>query len=183
VAEESVHLRLSDGQKSRLLGLALDADRPLPPPDENEQRGDLLWDLLRCPLPAHEPPPDAGIPAASSSHSGLRSVFGPPIRELLLDPKTDVAALQRIKEYAKTLGRNAGSEVEKDAFMAIYFAAIAAAMAFHNERITEHSDQDLAQFLISYERVAWMPANLRELLTKAGERCGTGGRTNETSIG
>ena len=170
MAKESERLHLSDGQKSRLLGFALDADKPTVPPDENEQRGDLLYDLLRCPLPVREAPCNADVLAANGSHSGLRSVFGPSIRELLQDPKTDVAMLQRVKEYAKTLGRNAGSDVEKDVFLAVYFAAIAAAMVFHGERITEHVNADLARFLMSYARAIWMPPNLVELFVKAGER-------------
>jgi len=169
VAEESGHLHLNDGQKSRLLGFALDADKVVRPLDENEQRGDLLCDLLRCPLPVREVACDPSVPAASSSHAGLRSVFGPCIRELLLDPKTDVATLQRIKDYAKTLGRDAGSEVEKDVFLAVYFAAIAAAMVFHDKRITEHRDQDLTQFLDSVAHAAWMPSDLKGLFYKGQE--------------
>lgn len=169
MTEESGRLRLNDGQKSRLLGFALDADRPVPPPDENEQRGDLLYDLLRCPLPVREVACNPSVPAANSSHGGLRSVFGPSIRELLQDSKTDVAVLQRIKEYAKTLGRNARSEVEKDVFLAVYFAAIAAAIVLHDERITEHTAPDLAQFLDSFAQAAWMPTDLADLLRRARE--------------
>lgn len=169
MTEESRHLHLNDGQKSRLLGFALAADQPAAPPDENEQRGDLLCDLLRCPLPAHGVPCNADVPPASITHGGLRSVFGPSIRELLQDSKTDLAVLQRVKDYAKTLGRDAGSDVEKDVFLAIYFAAIAAAMVFHNERITEHTDQDLTQFLDSFAHAAWMPRDLAGLLSSAKE--------------
>ncbi len=169
MTEESEHLRLDDGQKSRLLGSALDANRPVPPPDENEQRGDLLCDLLRRPLPVHEAACNPSVSAANSPHGGLRSVFGPPIRELLLDPTTNVAVLKKVKEYAKSRGRDAGSDVEKDVFLALYFAAIAAAAAFHRERITEHSDLDVARFLESFAQAAWMPADLARLLRRAKE--------------
>lgn len=179
MTEESEHRHLDDGQKSRLLGFALDADRPVPPPDENEQRGDLLYDLLRCPLPVGGVPCDAGVPATSSSHGGLRSVFGPSIRELLQDPKTDVATLQRVKEYAKTLGRNAGSDIEKDVFLAVYSAAIAAASAYHGEHITEHADTDLAQFFGYYASAEWIPGSLRELFRRAMHH-GSGTKRTET---
>ena len=166
MATESGHLSLNDGQKSRLLGVALAADKPVPAPDENEQRGDLLCDLLRCSLPAPEAASVTGGTATRSSHGGLRSVFGPSIREVLLNPKTDVATLQKIKDYAKTLGQDAGSEVEKDIFLALYFAAIAAAMAFHREHITEHTDADLAQFFAYYVSAEWVPGGLRELFER-----------------
>jgi hypothetical protein len=98
---------------------------------------------------------------------------------LLRDSKTDVAVLQRVKEYAKTLGRNAGSDIEEDVYLAVYFAAIAAALVFRDERITEHSDRDLTHFLNSFAQAAWMPTDLADLLGKAARRCRTRQTTQE----
>ena len=92
------------------------------------------------------------------------------MRELLLDPKTEVAVLRRIKEYAKTMGQKAATEIEKDVFLAIYFAAIAAAELLHSQRISEHPDTDLARFLEFFARASWMPTELAGLLSKAAQR-------------
>ena len=167
MAEESEHLHLDDGQKSRLLGFALAADKPPATSDANERRGDLFCDLLRCSLPAHEVPDNSDVPTTNGSRGGLGSIFGPSIRELLLDRQTDVATLQRVKEYTKMLGRDAGSDIEKDVFLAIYFAAIAGAMVFHGERITGHSDQDLRRFFGSFASAPWMPTELAGLFSRA----------------
>ena len=138
VTGETDSLELNDQQKTRLLSLGLAPDRPVTPPDENEQRGDLLCDILRCSLQADVSEQDAVPPGAGKPCLGFRTVAGPPLGELLQDPKTEVAVLRKVKEYAKSLGGNAGSDVEKDVFLAVYFAAIAAAIIFHDERITEH---------------------------------------------
>lgn len=164
----SDNLELNDGQKTRLLSLGLEPDRPATMPDGDEQRGDLLCDILRRPLPP--PLAEHGPPSPA-----LRAIAGPPLRELLLDSKTDVAELRGVKEYAKTMGQKASTEVEKDVYLAVYFAAIAAARLFHSDRITEHSDTDLARFLEFFARQPWMPTILVGLFTEAaqGPRAGT----------
>lgn len=166
------NLELNDGQKTRLLSLGIESDRPAEMPDGDEQRGDLLCDILRHPLPAD----GQAEPAATAVQSYLifQSVAGPPLRELLLAPETDIAALRRIKEYAKTMGKKAGTDVEKDAFLAVYLAAIAAAKLFHSDRITEHSDMDLTRFLEFFARQPWMPTILVGLFTEAAQ-CRQGG--------
>ncbi|HNS18869.1 MAG TPA: hypothetical protein PKH24_00140 [Sedimentisphaerales bacterium] len=158
-------MELNDGQKTRLLSLGLEPDRPGAMPDGDEQRGDLLCDILRRPLPTD----GRGEPAATvaQSHPVFRLVAGPPLRELLLNPKTDIAVLRKIKEYAKTMGQNAGTETEKDAFLAVYLAAIAAAGLLHSDRITEHSDTDLVRFLDFFARVSWMPRDMADLISRA----------------
>lgn len=164
------HLNLSDRQKTRLLSLGLEPDRPVPSPNGNEQRGDLLCDLLRCPLPADTAGHDAALLAASKPYGGFRTIVGPPLGELLQDPATDVSTLRRVKERAKALGRDAGDDVRKDVFLAVYFAAIAAAIVFHAQKITKHADRDLSRFLESFAEATWIPADLAGLLARAA-RC------------
>jgi len=159
-------------QKTRLLSLALDAEGQDVPASGDEERGDLLCDILRCPLPAQASGANGPLAATGGSHPTLRSVHGPPIRELLAAPDADVSVLRQIKEYAKTLGARTESEIEKDVFLAIYFAAIAGARVFHGEHITEHTDEDLSRFFRGFADAAWMTTNPAELFEKAAACCG-----------
>jgi hypothetical protein len=161
---------LNDGQKTRLLSLALERDNPAAAPSEDEQKGNLLRDILRCALPLEAPAPSTDV-GLCPPYGGLRAVAGPRLDELLLDRATDLVALKRIKEYAKALGKNAKSGIERDVFLAVYFAAIAAARVSRQECITAHTDEDLTQSLRFYAKVAWMPSNLKDLLVKAAEGC------------
>mgnify|MGYP006981297030 CR=1 FL=1 len=137
MAEDTDRLDLTDRQKTRLLSLGLEPDRPAASADADEQRGDLLCDLLRCPLPAQPAEQGASSVVGEKRSFAGGAVMGPRLDELLLDPSTDLAVLRRVKEYAKSLGKGAESDVQKDAFLTIYFAAIAAAVVFHEGRITE----------------------------------------------
>jgi hypothetical protein len=170
VAEETERLKLTDRQKTRLLGLALELDKPAMAANEDEERGDLLCDVLRRPLPGDLPSREPLAPRTDGSCQGLCSVLGPPLGELFQDPKTDIAVLKQIKERAKKLGEHASSKTEKDVFLVLYFAAIASASAFHDERITRHSDQDLTRFFDLYGQAGWVPRDMKGLFRKARQQ-------------
>jgi len=165
VTTKTDNLKLSDEQKTRLLNFALEPGPSSTPPDADEEKGDLLCDILRYPLPQAEHQPGT----ATNVTQGFRSVFGASLGELLCDPKTDIAVLRRIKEYAKALGRNAKTDMDKDVFLAVYFAAIAGALVFHNEHITEHPRHNLTQFFKHFAQAPWMRTDLRDLFVKATE--------------
>ncbi len=159
---------LNDEQKTRLLNLALERNAPAAAANEDEQRADLLRDILRCALPRETPAPGAAVGSRPCS-GGLCPVAGPPLGELLQDRGTDLVVLRRIKEYARALGENTKSGIERDVFLAVYFAAIAAALVSHQERITEHPYEDLTQFFRRYAQAAWMPSGLKGLWAQAAE--------------
>ena len=49
--------------------------------------------------------------------------------ELVQNPHTEISAVQRIKDFAKESGAAATSKAESDAFLVLYYAAIANADA------------------------------------------------------
>jgi hypothetical protein len=167
--EETNSLELNEQQKIRLLNLGLESDRPAASPDADEQKGDLLCDLLRCPFLVQLSEQDASSAVGEKLSPAGGAIMGPRLSELLLDPTTDLAVLRRVKEYAKSLGKDAGSDVQKDAFLTLYFAAIAAAVVLHEGRITEHSDQDLRYFFGFFAQVTWMPITLAGLFVRAAQ--------------
>lgn len=171
VAKKTDNLELTDKQKTRLLSLALESERSVPL-DQDEEKGDLLCDILRCPLPVAGCPNDA----VNGAPRRPQSVCGPSLDELLSEPETSLTTLKRIKKYAKTLGRSASSEAEKEVFLAVYFGAIARALTSHGERITDHSGVDLVQFLNAYAHTEWMRVDLRELFAKAAADCQSKGQ-------
>ena len=172
MAKDTDSLDLTDQQKTRLLDLALGPPDLSEPGNEDEERGDLLHDILRCSLPLRAGSCEGLSAAAMTSCQGLSSVVGPPIGELLPDQGTSVAVLKEIKQYAKARGSQATSEREKDVFLAIYCAAIAAALTYYGERITEHLDRDVTRFFAHYASAGWIPSNLRELFQRAVHGCG-----------
>jgi len=79
--------------------------------------------------------------------------------------------LEKIKQYAKESGTSTNSEDEKDVFLAVYYAAIASALVFHNEKITRHSYKGLERFFSSFTDKGWVLKEIKELFHGAQKHC------------
>jgi hypothetical protein len=97
----------------------------------------------------------------------LRPFSGDSVGFLLTDPDTNVQVLRRIKDYAKESGATAASEVEREAALAVYFAAIAASLVFHHVRISRHSNKKLRIVFETLGVRNGVPSELRSLFQKA----------------
>ena len=131
------------------------------------QRSELLEDLLEEPLPGGR------IDQSSiSKHldsvcdiSGLTDSVS--LRELLFHPDTAISALHRTRKHGKILLRQARSPIQQDVATTLYYAAIASALVFHNERISRLSKDKLRQTLSTLSQATWLPSDLATLLKKA----------------
>ncbi|MFC1633571.1 hypothetical protein ACFL5Z_01905 [Planctomycetota bacterium] len=162
---------LTQEQKSRLLKLGRRSKSHEWIADGKQRKTDVLYDVLNCPLPL-EPSVVNSLPSVVRGLSSrLYSLAGRPIGNLLQDSATDITTIVRIKEYAKEAGTSADSEEESEVFLAVYYAAIASALLFHNQKITQHSYSDLERFFYSFTKEKWVLNELRELFQKAQEYC------------
>ena len=162
---------LTQAQKTRLFELACDSKAHIQKSDTTQSKMDMLYDILNCPLPVN---PDVinSLPVLFRGLSSrLHSLAGQPIGNLLQDPTTDVATIVSIKEYAKESGTLTDSEERSDVFLALYYAAIASALVFHNQKITQHSYKDLQEFFLSFSTETWILEEIKDLLRKAHVHC------------
>ncbi len=132
-----------------------------------EQRAERLRDWL-----ARSLPPDEDLRGLLSEGLGhlcrdLRPFSGDAIGLLITCPETDVVALRRIKHLAKERGTAAGNEMDRDVALAVYFAAIASALVFHDTKISQHGDRKLKTAFGSLGRQPWVPPDLAHLFEKA----------------
>jgi hypothetical protein len=160
--------RLNRESTSRLLRVGLE---PETPSDGNQGREDLLLDLLGSKLP-----PDLALihslPAMVKSLSeDLAALSGSSLNDLLTDPQTKPTLLRQIKDYAKERGSASANEVDRDVALAIYYAAIAAAMVNHKARISSHGPAHLAEAFRTLTRHEWVPQGLRLLFEEAMRHC------------
>ena len=169
--EKSQDFDLNRHQKSRLLSLGVGSKSRKPCTDTVEKKEDMLYDILIRTLPI-EPLVVESLPSVIKGLSSrLHSLAGKPIGELLQDPATDIDTIRKIKQYAKKSGTSTDSEDEKDVFLAVYYAAIASALIFHNQKITQHSYSDLQHFFSSFVQNDWILDELVSLFSRAQEYC------------
>jgi len=98
----------------------------------------------------------------------LLPLGGKPLRKVLLDEETDLRIIEKIKEYGKKLAVR--EEPERSAGIAVYYAAIASALVFHEKKITRHSYRYLRDSFEVLDK-NWMPGDLARHITKAHRVC------------
>jgi len=171
MADESMSAGLTSDQLARLWSIGSDCGRESPAGDADQKRRDVLLDHLASSLP-----PDPALIEVLPKILGhlcqqLRPFSGESLQTLLRDPQTDAAVLERIKNRAKELGDAATDTVEREAALALYFAAIANALLHHGTKISQHSWAHLEQSFRTLSQQAWIPSDLADLFTRAVSCC------------
>ena len=169
--KEAKDIELTGEQKTRLLSLGLDSELAEADTDIDEKKADMLYDVLSHPIPVDTSVINSLPPSLKGLCRRLRAVAGEPLGDLLQNPERGISVIKEIKEYAKRSGNSATSEIESDIFLVIYYGAIANALLFHNQKITQHSYKDLEQFFCSLTKKNWVLDELIYLFKKAHEHC------------
>lgn len=90
---------------------------------------------------------------------------------LLNDPLTDVTILEKIKDNNKELAQHMISDPEYEVITVLYYAAIASALVYHDQKITSFSYGHLNDKYISLLNNKWLTTDLRNLFQKALNAC------------
>lgn len=171
--DSSKRLKLNIEQSTRLLKLGLDSSHIEVDHMAERNRADLLLDVLASKLPTNPALVETLPTVLQSLSEELQSVSGRPLGDLLLSPVTKIALIRRIKDFAKELGASAKDKVEREVALAVYFAAIANALVYHNVKISQYSHKELEQSFETLSRHDWIPPNLSKLFKKAQQYCNT----------
>lgn len=162
---------LGSGQLAQILKVCANTDREKKEIAPDQQKAELLQDLLSETLISGSL---KGSPLREElTHicriSGL--LASETIRNLLCSPQTDIELIEKTREHGKKLSKSASSTVEHDTANAIYFAAIASALIFHDTKITKFSYQELNNSLEAFSKFDWISPNLLSLFEKASKYC------------
>ncbi len=169
--EESTAYGMNPEQLQRLFNIGRDMKKSDRIRDGSQQKADLLCRSLSQPLPLEKSQIDMLPSALGQLCHSLGLLAGETIRELLTNPSTDIAAIKRIKRYSKELSAQAGSTAENDVAIVIYYASIAHALVFHDQRITRFSFEKLESSFCCLAKEEWISKDLSALLETAGRCC------------
>lgn len=168
---------LSSEKLARLLNIGSDTSRAKSQADQEQRKAELLRDWLSASLPLDvalvESLPKVLARVCRQLQPLARESFG----NLLQDPGVDIAAIKKIKDCSKKLVKSAKSEAEHDAAAAIYYAAIANALVFHEQRITSFSYESLEDTFSELTENSWLSPELVRLFKKAQKLCRKKGQT------
>lgn len=169
--EESTAFNLSSEQLAHLLGIGSRIGGDENQVDQEQRKAELLRDLLAAKLPADEVLLESLPTVVRRACQELQPLAGESFGNLLQDPGTDITTIRRIKDYSKKLTKAAESEIEHDAAGAIYYAAIAGALVFHEKKITSFSYEELVDSFSVLTKNSWLTPDLARLFRKARKLC------------
>ncbi len=162
---------LGSDKLAQLLQLGADEQNVGNPEDSNAQKATELAALLTHSLPVNAVLMQALPAIIQRVCQELDSLPENSMDKILLDPSSDVAVIDQIKSYAKQKTKSAPSSTEREAAIALYYAAIASALVFHNKEITKNTHTKLRK---SFERLSvleWVDKNIASLLSDAAALC------------
>lgn len=93
------------------------------------------------------------------------------IRNLLTNSKTDKELIEKIKKQGKRLSQATSEEIEHETANVIYYAAIASALVYHDEKITQFCYEDMEGAFSVFVETEWISNDLKELFKKAIAYC------------
>ena len=162
------------GMKVEQLRELFDVGRELPrKPKEagDEAKQDLLESRLAQNLPLDKRQVEQLPEALSLLCEAMGQLTGDVLGEILQDPSSDLTTTRRVKRRAKQWAAKAASKEEHDTAAAIYYAAIAHALVYHNQRITRFPVAALAETYARLSKETWMPQDLVALFQAARACC------------
>lgn len=162
---------LKSEELARLMKIGSDTGERSKDLATDEVKSELLRDRLGEALP---PDPTITemlpiIPEDMAQTMGLTG--GEPIESILQNPRSDISAVIRVKDYYNLLSERSESKVYRDTAIAIYYAAIASSLIFHDRKITGFSYDRLERSFSSLIGKPWMSPRLITLFEKARNVC------------
>lgn len=169
--KSSENFDLNIEQSTNLLRICLgeedrNADRP-----EQKDRAAVLHDLLGSKLPVNPALLESLPPVLRALSEELESVSGVSLGNHLQDSQTKIVVIRRIKDFAKELGNSAKDQIERDVALAVYFAAIAGALVYHDVRISQYGYEQLKQSFEALCQHDWITPDLEVLYKDAQKYC------------
>ena len=139
--------------------------------DPDQQRAELLQFRLAEVLPFEAENLDASSAILVHLCREAYRALGKTIGKLLHDPHTPLTDILRIKQFYKNSAKSGKSDAEYDTRTAVYYAAIASALVFHNQKICKFSYKSLHDYFSLLSQENWIPPDLVQLFAKACQCC------------
>ena len=154
-----------------LLGIGVGKHLPQDPASADRATAELLGARLAGTLPLETAVVNALPAILGRLQKELLPLGGRPLGEVLLDADVELDAIVSIKNYGKKLAAQRDSPADHSAATAIYFAAIASALLFHDKKFTSYSYEHLRESFNELIEEPWIPSELSRHLSKARRLC------------
>ncbi|MFC1763490.1 hypothetical protein ACFL6U_15605 [Planctomycetota bacterium] len=152
---------------AQLLGVSLDADLD----ETDEVSSDAAGQLLDAHLAGVLPLDTAAVDKLPVMLGKLNNGDTPSLGAVLTSNNSSLKTIRKIRRYAKSTAARHSSPAQHAAITAIYFAAIANALVFHDRKLSSYSYADLVDSFNDLLDKSWIPENLIMLFKQAQQIC------------
>ena len=162
---------LKPSQLGRLLSVSARVPKSVSDVSEDQTKEALFRDRLGRRL-GDEPDLQETLKSVSAPAGGLAPhTLDRSLKDLLLDPQSDATVLQALKDHTKRLSATVTSGSQTLVTTTIYYAAIAAVLVHHDQRITKYSWENLTERFSLLAQRMWIDEEIRGLFAHAAECC------------
>ena len=109
------------------------------------------------------------------------SVANKSVRDILLDPDSDIAVLEALSDHTERLSSSTTSEAESTIAVIVHFAVQASLLVYHHKTSEDFSYEHLAASFGDLVTRKWIPADLKGVFWQAHKTCQTK-HTSQSSL-
>ncbi len=170
------HISLYGKGPERLLGLLQDSlledsDLRLDRESSDESMKALLIHHLQMAVAMRNQEKSSTSSILNHANREVSATRGFTVGRFLLDPKTNIAVLNDLKDNAKRLAFEGDTEATREVGMALYYGAIASGLAYHCKLISSYSMDQIDTQLKKMQSKSWVIPELQQLFSKACNVC------------
>ena len=165
--KDSTTFGLKPDKLVQLWNIGEKTDRTNTEENQDQLKSELLRDRLAQKIPLDYLVAQILPKALAQICKNIQPFTGNSYNILLCDPLTEITILKKIKEDNKKIIQHMNSGSEYDVLVAVYYAAIASALVYHDQRITSFSYSHLKDKYISLLENNWLTQDLRNLYQQA----------------
>lgn len=103
------------------------------------------------------------------------------LRDVLLDPDSDIAVLEVLSDHSERLSLFTKSELESAIAVIVHFAVRASMIVYHEKTFDDFPYESLAESFADILSKKWIPADLKGLFWQAHKSC-QGKQSNQLNI-
>lgn len=162
---------LTPAQLGRLLAVSAWALDSVDAGVEEHAKQTLLQEYLSRRLSEEPSLAEALLSDARRPAGEVHPLLDRSMRQALLDSRCDPDLLRVVKDHCKRLSAVVTSGPETLMTTTIYYAAIAAALVHHGQRISQLPGETLAERFSTLMQRPWMDPQLQGLFTEAAKIC------------
>jgi len=180
MSEESL-FGLDPKKLDSLLSIVTEGTETSSDPNSEQRLAELLQQWLQSTLSKHSPLLAPVVDSLTLLKSTADSLINKSMRDILLDPGSDITVLKALSDYTERLSSSTKSEAESAIVVIIHFAVQASLLVYHDKMSEDFSCENLAESFGDLMTKKWIPSDLKGLFWQAHKTCQTK-QTSQSSM-